>query len=118
MAEPSERERVEALVGGAMGDEHRVGAEKRGESGGVAAVGDAALAVEDEAVEGRVGGEDGALAEDVGGEHGPVLRHALEDEELRVGKPVHGEQPQGLPNQRQTRAARGQTRFFLQLHAR
>ena len=110
-AEAGERERVEAPVRGALGEEQRVRAEQRGDGGRVAAADGAALGGEEEAVEGRVGGEDGALAEDVGGEDAAaVARHAVVDEGLRVGGLVGGDEAQRLPDERQPRAARRQPR--------
>ena len=110
-AEAGERERVEAAVRGAPGEEQRVRAEQRGDGGRVAAADGAALGGEEEAVEGRVGGEDGALAEDVGGEDAAaVARHAVVDEGLRVGGLVGGDEAQRLPDERQPRAARRQPR--------
>jgi hypothetical protein len=109
-AEAGERERVEALVRGAAREEQGVAAEQRGDGGRVAAADGAALGGEEEAVEGRVGGEDGALAEDVRREHAAVPRHALVDERLRVGRLVRGNEPQRLPDERQARAARRKPR--------
>jgi len=106
-----ERERVEALVRGTRREEQRARAEQRGDGGRVAAADGAALGRQQEAVEGRVGGEDGALAEDVRGEHpAAVPRHALVDERLRVRRLVRRDEPQRLPDERQPRAARWQPR--------
>jgi hypothetical protein len=108
-AEAGERERVEALVRGAGGEEQRARAQQRGDGRRVAAADGAALGGQEQAVEGRVRGEHGALAEHVRREHpAAVPRHALVDERLRVRRLVRRDEAQRLPDERQPRAARRQ----------
>ena len=88
-------------MGGASSEEQGVRAEERGVGGRVVAADGPALGSEEEAIEGQVDGEDSALAEDMGGEHGTVPRNALVDEGLRVGRLVRRDQLQRLADQGQ-----------------
>lgn len=104
--EAGEGEGVEALVAQAAHEQQGVAAEQRADGGGVAALDGAALAVEHGPVEVGVGGEDGALPEDVRGEEAPEAPHALPDEGLGVVRLVGGDELERLPDERQPHAAR------------
>ncbi|GER46638.1 hypothetical protein STAS_23691 [Striga asiatica] len=86
-------QRVHPAVETAAHEEERVAAEEVADGAGPA------LAVEDEPVRVRVGGEDGRLAEDVGGEERSEPGDPVVDEGLRIGGFVGGDELERLADE-------------------
>lgn len=114
--ESSEGEGVHALVEGSLHEHQGVSAEQSGDGGRVAALECLALASYHQPVEVGVSGEDGPLPKDVGGEDAAaVAPHSVVDEGLRILCLVSGDQPQGLPYQRNSLVPRGEKPLPLPL---
>lgn len=97
---------MHSLVKSSAHKHEGIAAEKIGYGGGVAGFEEAAFVLEDEPVQLRVGGEDGRLAEDVGGENGAVFPDPIVDEGLGILGLVRGDELQRLAQERQAEGPR------------
>lgn len=104
---------MHALVERSLHEEEGVAAEEGGDGGWIAALEGAAFSCEDLTVEFRVGGEDGALAEDVGGEDSAMAADSLVDEGLWVLCFVGGHQLERFSDEGKAQKARRKSLAFV-----